>query len=55
MTTLSWLEAMLFAVVFVGTVCAHVGYRLGRDDERARRESMRRHPSNGGWGQDRAQ
>ena len=48
MSALSWLEVLLFAVVFVGSICWHLGYHLGRGDEKARAASMRRHPSNGG-------
>lgn len=49
MTTLSWLELLIFAVVVVGALMYHFGHAIGREqqliDARARQASMRRHPS----------
>jgi hypothetical protein len=50
MTTLSWLELLLFAIVIVGALMYNFGHAIGREQQKidveARRASMRRHPSN---------
>lgn len=50
MNTLSWLEILLFAVVFVGTCCYWFGHSMGllqaQKDVVGRLAAMRRHPSN---------
>ena len=50
MTTLSWLELLLFIGVAVGALMYHFGHAIGREQQKiyveARRASMRRHPSN---------
>jgi hypothetical protein len=49
MSTLSWMEILLFVSVIVGTGFYYLGHAMGREqqkhDHEARLASMRNHPS----------
>jgi hypothetical protein len=51
LSDLSWLLILLFSTIFVGSCMYHFGHAIGREqqkiDDKARRASMHRHPSNG--------
>ena len=51
MTTVSWLELLIFVAVAVGALMYHFGHAIGREQQKlhteARQASMRRHPSSG--------
>ncbi len=50
MSTISWLELLIFLTVTVGTLMYYFGRGIGIEQQKinveARRASMRRHPSN---------